>query len=91
MREVGRAIDLLDVARRAGVGGGDVAAAVEGEAAVAASAAARARRFELGEDRCAVEAAGRALPPFDLDRLGACAAHASRVRPTTASAAVEPA
>ncbi len=71
MREVGRAIDLLEVARRARVGGGDVAAAVEGESRRSAAAAARALASRWAMIARAVEAAGRTLLPLDLDRRGA--------------------
>ena len=68
--EVGRAIGLLDVARRAGLGARDVAAAVEGEAAVVRRRRARSL-FQMRHDGARVEPSGRPLPPLDLDRGGA--------------------
>ncbi len=79
VRKIRSAIDLLDVARRARVGGGDVAPGVEREPAVGRGRRARAP-FELGDDRRAVEPARGALLPVDAERRGA----ALRVPPRAA-------
>ncbi len=70
VREIGCAVDALDVACGPGLRRGDVTTGVEGEAA-AGRRRPPCRGLESVDDGAAVERAGRALLPGDRNRLGA--------------------